>query len=140
MTTEKAWQRPGTSDCSNWRGDPVETQQLLAVRILEKLQLIPPTDLTRHGMRVEGVKRLSAPNVAPRVFAKTGDLEFLGRHRDHWSWARLFFLSTCAIGFRMRSGDSESVTWRCIGEGGWLEFFNEKNQQRMGRVPPLPIP
>ena len=54
--------------------------------ILEKLHLIPPTDLTRHWMQVEGIKRLSAPNVHPRVFAETGDLEFLGRHRDHWSW------------------------------------------------------
>ena len=55
------------------RGDSAARWRLSAVRIVEKLQLIPPTDITRHWMQVEGIKRLSAPNAAPRVFTETGD-------------------------------------------------------------------
>ena len=78
------------------RGDSAARGLLSAMRILEKLRLIPPTYLTRHWMQVEGIKRLSAPNVAPRVFAETGDLEFLGRHGP-LELGEMFFLSTCAI-------------------------------------------
>ena len=68
-----------------------------------------------------------------------GDLDFLGRQRDHWSWARLFFLSTCAIVSRMWPGDSESVTWRCIGEGVWLEFFDEQINKEWVAYPLSPF-
>ena len=75
-------------------------------------------------MQVEGIGQISAPNTSPRIFAETGDLEFLGTHRDHWSWARLLFLSTCAIMYAMRLRERHLALHR--GGGGWLEFFDEK--------------
>ena len=61
-------------------------------------------------MQVEGIKRITAPNAGPGIFAETVDLELLGRAKGHWSWVRLFFLSVCYFVFRMRSGDPQSVS------------------------------
>ena len=85
---------------------------LLVAHMPEKFQLITPTDLTRRWMQVEGIKRITISTIAPLVFAETTDLELLGKHREHWGWVKLFFLSTCTVVFIMRSTDSESVTWK----------------------------
>ena len=100
---------------------------LPAIKILEKLGLLPLTDFSRHWMQVEGIRRISAPNTDLRVFAETANLEHFGRTREHWSWVRLFFFSLCAAVFRMRSADLESVTWACMGTTKWIEFFDEKS-------------
>ena len=112
---------------------------LSAIRMLEKLNLIPATDLHKHCVQVEGIRRIFAPNAAPRVFAETADLEHLGKSRDHWSWVRLFFLSLCAVVYRMRSGDSENVTWACVGVGGWLESLDEKVNKEWVAYPLSPF-
>ena len=124
------------------KGDLATRGLLLAMCILEKLQLLPPTDpapCTLHRMHVEGIRRITAPNTSPRTFAETSDLDILGRYRDHWSGTQLFFPSTCAIFFCMRSSDSESVTWRCIGKGGWLVFFDEKVNKEWVAYPLSPF-
>ena len=91
-------------------------------------------------MHVEGIKHITAPNIRVRVFAKTNDLEFLGKHREHWGWVHLFFLSVCVGVYRMGSGDCESFTWCCVREGGWLEFFDEKINKEWVAYPLSPFP
>ena len=51
----------------------------------------------------------------------------------------MFFLSVCAVVYTMRSGGSESVTWACVGIGGWLEFFNEKVNKEWVAYPLSPL-
>ena len=82
MTMQRGWRQLSTTDCSSWPGDPEGTPQrglLSAIRMLEKLSLIAPIDLGRHWMQVEGIRRISAPNATPRVFAETADLEHLSK-------------------------------------------------------------
>ena len=67
------------------RGGSAAKGLLYAIRMLENLHLLPSTDLHRHWMQVEGIRRISAPNAAPRVFSETADLEQLGTSRDHWA-------------------------------------------------------
>ena len=47
------------------RGDSAARGLLFAIGMLEKLNLIPTTDLHKHWMQVEGIRRISAPNAAP---------------------------------------------------------------------------
>ena len=85
------------------KGGSAARELLSVIRMLEKLHLLPTSE-------AGGIRRISAPNAAPQVFEETADLEHLRKSRDHWSWIRLFLLSLCAVVYRMRSGNSESVT------------------------------
>ena len=107
--------------------------------MLEKRHLLPASDLHRHCIQVEGIRRICAPNATPQVFAETADLEHLGKSRDHWSWVRLFFLSLFVVVYRMRSGDSESVAWARVGIGGWLEFLDEEGNKKWVAYPLSPF-
>ena len=110
-----------------------------ALRVLEKLRLLPPSILQLHWLQVEAIARITAPQAPPRSYGTAQHLEFLGRARIHWAWPRLFFLATCAVVFRMRSGDSESVSWEGITTPGWIEFFDEKRGKEWVQYPLSPF-
>ena len=121
------------------RGRSAATGLVSALRVLEKLRLLPPSLLQLHWLQVEAIARITAPHAPPRPYGTAQHLEFLGRARIHWAWPRLFFLATCAIVFRMRSGDSESVSWEGITTPGWIEFFDEKRGKEWVQYPLSPF-
>ena len=121
------------------RGRSAATGLVSALRVLEKLRLLPPSILQLHWLQVEAIARITAPQAPPRSYGTAQHLEFLGRVRIHWAWPRLFFLATCAVVFRMRSGDSESVSWEGITTPGWIEFFDEKQGKEWVQYPLSPF-
>ena len=121
------------------RGRSAATGLVSALRVLEKLRLLPPSVLQLHLLQVEAIARITAPHAPPRPYGTAQHLEFLGRARIHWAWPRLFFLATCAVVFRMRSGDSESVSWEGITTPGWIEFFDEKRGKEWVQYPLSPF-
>ena len=121
------------------RGRSAATGLVSALRVLEKLRLLPPSVLQLHWLQVEAIARITAPHAPPRPYGTAQHLEFLGRARIHWAWPRLFFLATCAVVFRMRSGDSESVSWEGITTPGWIEFFDEKRGKEWVQYPLSPF-
>ena len=121
------------------RGRSAATGLVSALRVLEKLRLLPPSVLQLHWLQVEAIARITAPHAPPRPYGTAQHLDFLGRARIHWAWPRLFFLATCAVVFRMRSGDSESVSWEGIATPGWIEFFDQKRGKEWVQYPLSPF-
>ena len=105
------------------RGRSAATGLVSALRVLEKLRLLPPSVLQLHWLQVEAIARITAPHAPARPYGTAQNLEFLGRACIHLAWPRLFFLATCAVVLRMRSGDSESVSWEgsiMVGHRYWM--------------------
>ena len=88
-----------------------------------------------HWLQSTTIASVTAYNASERVYASATDIKHLGRAGIQWAWPRVFFVAVCAVVYRMRSGDSESVSSQGIATPGWIQFFDEKRGKEWVQYP-----
>ena len=56
-----------------------------SLRLMEKLELLPPVVKPMHCLQSTAIASVTAHNASERVYASAADIEHLGRARIHWA-------------------------------------------------------
>ena len=121
------------------RGVSAAKNPVAPIRILERLELIPPTITELHRLQLQAIGKMAKAEDRPRVWATMADFQTLAEHRVHWAWARVFFAVGMAFTLCLRVSNVAVLRWGWLGHANWMVFFDYKVAKEMCAQPIPPI-
>ena len=121
------------------RGVSAAKNLVAGIRILERLELIPPTITDLHRLQLQAIGKMAKAGDRPRVWATMADFQTLAEHRVHWAWARMFFAVGMAFTLCLRVSDVAVLRWGWLGHANWMVFFDYKVAKEMCAQPIPPF-